>query len=253
MASTAADTAAMDIGDSSASGEDLQPTNVLLNHDIGRTAVAVSGTELLPTDTEGWQAAGKRLRQRVPTTASGEPTGSQVNPTTSRAAYAKRVAARISRAARMPRALPREESKIVLRPRGGLNVARTEASRIMTAVFAAAGTTLQESKDDTICANAAQNIIVVSTPSETRANKYASIRRLCVGEREHEVCAYLSAPNGTAKGVIRGIALTDTYQDLQKNIVNEANPLALDAHRIGNTTTVIVVFEGTKLPNFVKY
>lgn len=47
--------------------------------------------------------------------------------------------------------------------------------------------------------------------------------------------------------------LSDSNRDLQDNIVNDANPLALDAHRIGNTTTVIVVFEGTKVPNYVKY
>lgn len=123
----------------------------------------------------------------------------------------------------------------------------------MAAIFAVAGTTLQESKEDTMCTNAAQNIIVVSTAHESRASRYAGIRRPCVGDREHEVNAYLSAPNGTAKGVIRGIALTETYQDLQDNIVNDANPLALDVHRIGNTTTVIVVFGGTKVPNYVKY
>lgn len=153
----------------------------------------------------------------------------------------------------MPRSLPRDDNKIVLRPRGGLNVARTEASTIMAAVFAAAGTTLQESKEDTICTNAAQNIIVVSTPDEDRAKRYTGTRRLCISGREYEVSAYLSAPNGTAKGIIRGIATTDTHEDLQTNIVNAANPLALEAHRIGTSTTVIVVFEGTKVPNYIKY
>lgn len=153
----------------------------------------------------------------------------------------------------MPRTLPREEIKIVLRPRGGLNVGRIDASRLMAAIFAAAGTSLQESKEDTMCTNVAQNIIVISTSHEGRASQYAGIRLLRVGDRDHEVNAYLSAPNGTAKGVIRGISLSDSNRELQDNIVNDANPLALDAHRIGNTTAVIVVFEGTKVPNYVKY
>lgn len=63
----------------------------------------------------------------------------------------------------------------------------------------------------------------------------------------------MPAPEGTVKGVIRGISLTYTEQDLQENIVNKAKPLALDAHRIGNTTTVIVAFEGTKVPSTVKF
>lgn len=91
----------------------------------------------------------------------------------------------------MPRTLPREEIKIVLRPRGGLNVGRIDASRLMAAIFAAAGTSLQESKEDTMCTNVAQNIIVISTSHEGRASQYAGIRLLRVGDRDHEVNAIL--------------------------------------------------------------
>lgn len=243
----------MDTSGAPLAGEDFRASSVSVHYHEGRTAVTVDGTDLQPSDTEGWQGAAERLRQRAAGAASGESVPAPAAPKVSNAQFAKRVSARISRAARMPRTLPREEIKIVLRPRGGLNVGRTDASRLMAAIFAAAGTSLQESKEDTMCTNVAQNIIVISTPHEGRASKYAGIRLLRVGDRDHEVNAYLSAPNGTAKGVIRGISLSDSNRELQDNIVNDANPLALDAHRIGNTTTVIVVFEGTKVPNYVKY
>lgn len=50
----------------------------------------------------------------------------------------------------MPVALPRHETKIIIRPRGGLNVAKTEARRLMSAIFAAAGVTMHESRIDTL-------------------------------------------------------------------------------------------------------
>lgn len=250
-------TAAMDTGNtlSTETEESSQAPTMHVNHDGGRMAVAVTGMDATSADAdaEGWQVARRRLRQRATGAASGESVLATPAASKSQARFAKQVAARITRAARMPHTLPREEIKIILRPRGGLNVGRTEATKLMAAIFAAAGTTLQESREDTICTNVAQNIIVISTPQESRAQTYAGIRQLRIESKEYEICAYSSAPDGTTKGVIRGISLSDTTQDLQANIVNEANPLALEAHRIGNTTTVIVAFAGTKVPNVVKY
>ncbi|XP_077547715.1 uncharacterized protein LOC144159942 [Haemaphysalis longicornis] len=59
--------------------------------------------------------------------------------------------------------------------------------------------------------------------------------------------------SGTVKGVIKGISVTDTQEDINANIVNMYNPQALQAHRIGTSTAVIILFEGTKVPNYVKY
>lgn len=235
-------------------GMEPTETTVVLNHEGGRTLAIVAGEEAAPTDNDGWITAGRKLQRRHAEEPAGKPvlTPAASQPK-SNSRFARQVTARISKAARMPVSLPKEEIKIIVRPRGGLHVARTEATRLMTAIITAAGITMQESKIDTICTNPTQNIIIVSTPSEDRARKYVQVKRLQIGNVEYETFAYVSAPNGTAKGVIRGIDLSETHQDLQDNIVNEANPLALEAHRIGNTTTIIVAFEGTKVPNTVKY
>lgn len=255
MDTTPQENATMDTNNNTETKHDSQPSHVIVNYNEGNTAVAVAGTDLALTDTEGWQVAGRRHRQRAADAAKGEPasTTTLAAPAVRQAKFVKRITTKISKAARMPRTLPREDIKVVIRPRGGLNVGRTEVSKLMAAIFAATGTTLQESREDTICTNVAQNIIVVSTPQEARADKYARISLLKIGDREYEVHAYLSAPNGTTKGIIRGISLTDSHQEIQDNIIHEANPLALEAHRIGNSTTVIVAFEGTKVPNYVKY
>lgn len=153
----------------------------------------------------------------------------------------------------MPHVLPKEETKIVMRPRGGLCLARTEANIVMSAVLAAAKVATTEAREDTICTNPTQNIIVVSTPNEARARSYANVRSLHIGGRNYDAHAYCTAPHGTVKGVIRGIAIEDSIEEIQENVVNPTNPLALEAHRIGNTTTVIVLFAGSKVPNYVKY
>ncbi|KAH7958097.1 hypothetical protein HPB51_023754 [Rhipicephalus microplus] len=161
--------------------------------------------------------------------------------------------ARITKASRMPLNLPWEEQKIVIRPRGGLFLAKLEADIVMSTVITAANVPKTTAKADTICINPTQNIIVNSTPDEERARYYASVRSLYIGGRSYETHAYCTAPHGTVKGVIRGIAVENTAEDLHENIVNQANPQALEAHRIGNTTSIVILFAGTKVPNYIKY
>ncbi|KAH7936996.1 hypothetical protein HPB49_006999 [Dermacentor silvarum] len=116
--------------------------------------------------------------------------------------------ARITKASRMPPNLPREEQKIVIRPRRGLCLARLEADIVMTAVITAANVRKTAAKADTICANPTQNIIVISTPDQERARYYASVRSLYIGGRNYETHAYYTAPHGTvrAPSLLRSVA-----------------------------------------------
>ncbi|XP_065300866.1 uncharacterized protein [Dermacentor albipictus] len=220
----------------------------------GRTCIEVHGEDITPEEAEGWSASGKCIKQIMAGKENGESAAitRQSRPKT-RASFAKKVAASVMKAARMPTDMPKEDTKIVMRPRGGLNVARTEVSIIMSAVMTAARVTKEEGKADTICTNAQQNIIVVSTPDERRATLYCKVKALNIGGRTYEVSAYRTAPDGTVKGVIRGIVADDSPEEIAENIVNPCNPLAVEAHRIGNTTTVIVLFAGQKVPNYAKY
>ncbi|CAN7981686.1 unnamed protein product, partial [Ixodes pacificus] len=219
----------------------------------GRTYIEVHGEDITPEEAEGWSASGKPIKQIMDGKENGESAAitRQSRPKTS-ASFAKRVAASVTKGARMPIDMPKEDTKIVMRPRGGLNVGRTEVSIIMSVVMTAARVTKEEAKADTICSNAQQNIIVVSTPDERRATLYSKDKALNIGGRTYEVCAYRTAPDGTVKGVIRGLAVDDTPEEIAEKIVNPYNPLAVEPHRIGNTTTVIVLFAGQEVPNYVK-
>ncbi|KAH7983056.1 hypothetical protein HPB52_008888 [Rhipicephalus sanguineus] len=99
--------------------------------------------------------------------------------------HAKRVIASTTKASKMPNVLPREDIKIVVRPRGGLNIAKLQAT-VATAIRLAAGVSREDGKADTFCPNVHQNIVVVSTPDEGRARAYARIQSICIGDQVHE-------------------------------------------------------------------
>ncbi|KAL1486689.1 hypothetical protein MTO96_031294 [Rhipicephalus appendiculatus] len=110
-----------------------------------------------------------------------------------------------------------------------------------------------EQHADTLCPNSKQNILVVSTPKSENANRYVRVKEVCIADKTYEVSAYEAAPHSTCKGVIRGIPVQDGSADIDTKIVNDRNPLAPAAKRIGSTTAVIVAFDGHRVPNFVRY
>ncbi|KAH7935649.1 hypothetical protein HPB52_011176 [Rhipicephalus sanguineus] len=159
---------------------------------------------------------------------------------------------RIVKAGRMP-PLPKDFSKIVIRPRGGLDISRIGAGAVADAIVLAAGVEEEEAMQDIICPNLQQNIMVASTPDQDRASRYLKVKNIDIGGKVFEVSAYATAPHDTCKGVIRGIPISDTQDILNRKIVNANNPLALQAKRIKDTGTIIIAFEGHKVPRFVRY
>ncbi|KAH7976893.1 hypothetical protein HPB52_021449 [Rhipicephalus sanguineus] len=95
--------------------------------------------------------------------------------------------------------------------------------------------------------------MVASTPERHNADKYSRIRLIQIGGKDLEVSAYETAPHSTCKGVIRNIDANDGPAVLESNIVNDRNPLALAVKTIKNAGTVIIAFDGLKVPNFVRY
>ncbi|KAH9382867.1 hypothetical protein HPB48_023485 [Haemaphysalis longicornis] len=249
--------AAMDT--SSAELEDRNQPH--LDRSSGRTAITVPGEEdFSPGDQAGWITAQRGRRppkskegtlQPAPA-ATGKPIkANNFQPT--RAQFARKVNATIEKAARMPNNMPRSEYKIIVRPRGGLMVGKTKPTELMRAIVRAAGIEASASAEDMTCPNVAQNIVVVSTSDEERAMRYAQIRTITMGDQIFEVFAYHAAPENTAKGVIKNISVTDTHEDIRRYVLNNFNTTAIDAHRIGKSEAVIVLFQGNKVPSYIKY
>ncbi|KAH7945005.1 hypothetical protein HPB49_004742 [Dermacentor silvarum] len=155
--------------------------------------------------------------------------------------------AKIIRGGRMP-PLPKEDAKIIVRPMGGLNISKVGPIVVAEAIWNAVGIDPAKRDSDTMCPNFQQNIMVVSTPCRENATRYVRVECIAVGGQQHDVNAYEAAPHSTCKGVIRGIAPCDGPEELDRKIVNSKNPLALGAKRIKSTGTVVVVFDGYKVP-----
>ncbi|KAH7938473.1 hypothetical protein HPB49_024064 [Dermacentor silvarum] len=85
------------------------------------------------------------------------------------------------------------------------------------------------------------------------ADKYQSMKTIKFKGKEYEVAAYETAPDVTAKIVIRGVPVEVSPRDITAAIITPRNRTAIAAKRLGNTTTVIILFEGYKVRSYVNY
>ncbi|KAH7972656.1 hypothetical protein HPB52_014790 [Rhipicephalus sanguineus] len=118
--------------------------------------------------------------------------------------------------------LPKEDMKV--RPKDGFNTAGYSVAQIGDCILRATGLKPEEVVKDSIRINERQNIVVVSTPVLERADKYCAMKDFRMGDRTYEVTAYMTAPEDTSKGIIRGIPDYDTPEDIEKSLVNEGTP-----------------------------
>ncbi|KAG0433684.1 hypothetical protein HPB47_019721 [Ixodes persulcatus] len=153
----------------------------------------------------------------------------------------------------MPGILPKEETKIIVRLHGGLDLARTPVVNVISAIMKAANLSPAETVLDTQCPNVQQNIMVISTPDDLRAIRYANIKEIAIGTKKYEVGAFVAAPHGTVTGVVKSIPLEDSASTINENVLNLRNPLARASQCIGKSTTIIVAFEGPRVPHYVYY
>ncbi|KAH9364600.1 hypothetical protein HPB48_000024 [Haemaphysalis longicornis] len=83
-------------------------------------------------------------------------------------------------------------------------------------------------------------------------DRYAAVEHIDVRGKSHAVRTYKAAPHGSVMGLIRDIALEDTPQEIQENVVHEFNPTAPQANRIGKTLSVVIAFAGMKVPRYIR-
>ncbi|KAL1428152.1 hypothetical protein MTO96_016952 [Rhipicephalus appendiculatus] len=210
--------------------------------------VQVDGTDISPTEISeeaGWCTIAPRERRSSqckhanPNTAAASQAGVGGTNKAQRGPRAHKQ--QVLKAGKMP-ALPRDHHKVVIRPRGGLNVATVGVVRLASALYRAASVSPQDATEDIICPNMQQNIIVVSTPHSSNAERYRRLASFTLDKHQFEVRAYETAPDYTVKGVVRGIPLDEDAK------ANKRNPTALAAERLSSTTSVIIAFDDGRVP-----
>ncbi|KAH7949722.1 hypothetical protein HPB49_014557 [Dermacentor silvarum] len=120
---------------------------------------------------------------------------------------------------------------------GGLDISKIGAVTTSDAILAAAVISQEDLCQDTLCPNLQQNIMVASTPKRENASRYVRMSQILT----------------SGKGVIRNIDLQDGPEVVDAKLVNTNNPLALAAKRIAQTGTVIIAYDGHRVPNFVRH
>ncbi|KAH7964436.1 hypothetical protein HPB51_027327 [Rhipicephalus microplus] len=210
--------------------------------------IAMEGDDVTPEELQGngWFSVLKRRQESRAKSHAARQSGTQRGARATPNATLRRVAA----ASRLP-AMPRSHNRVIVRPGGGLNVQACSPHRILAALTMAAQLAPSVTEEDIICPNSMQNIFVVSTPNATNAAAYSRVTEIILTDQRHPVTAYLSPAGITSRGVIRGIDTDLDDAALNSVLIQPRNSSLLGARRIKNTETVILIFNGLKVPNYV--
>ncbi|KAH7946265.1 hypothetical protein HPB49_022375 [Dermacentor silvarum] len=140
----------------------------------------VEGEILTPEDftkDSGWQLVAARRSTRRRNAAANQTRAEvvEVQPNAGSNARCRPdhagIKSKIIRGGRMP-PLPKEEAKIIVRPRGGLCISKVGPTAVADAIWQAAGLDSATRDTDTMCPNFQQNIMVISTPNRNNAARY---------------------------------------------------------------------------------
>ncbi|KAL1444786.1 hypothetical protein MTO96_045406 [Rhipicephalus appendiculatus] len=184
--------------------------------------IAMEGDDINPAELQGngWFSVLKRRQESREKSHAARQPGAQRGPKAKPNATLRHVAA----ASRLP-AMPRSHNRVIVRPGGGLNVQACNPHRILAALTMAAQL----------------------APSAA----YSRVTEIILTDQRHPVTAYLSPAGITSRGVIRGVGTDFDDAALNRMLMQPRNPSLLGARRIKNTATVILIFNGLKVPNYV--
>lgn len=148
--------------------------------------------------------------------------------------------------------LPLGTEKIILRPAGGIDSIKKKLGVFAgNAILEAAG--LPPMAEEDIVFNKNNQTILISTPNKERAEAFAKIKNIRAGEEDIEMTAHPAMPEG-GKGVIYGINLELTEEQIHKALDNPRNPTYTAVRRLGRTSeSVIINFKELEVPKTVKF
>ncbi|KAG0443392.1 hypothetical protein HPB47_014970 [Ixodes persulcatus] len=119
--------------------------------------------------------------------------------------------------------LPRDDIKIIMMPRNGLDLRKCRPAKILNRVRKAGGLEASQTEDDVLRINVLR-------------------------DRIHEIRTYVALPEGSAKGVIHNVPSEATEQDIMESLIQRQSPSILSGLRSGTTNSVLIIFEDEKVP-----
>ena len=189
------------------------------------------------------QQSDDRFAQKKPSGGDGRPVAGE-----SRAAPPR------LRRAPLPR-LPSGDLKVVVRPRGGLDVTSETPRKLLTAICAITEIPLQEAlAQDQLRLHPTNNTFTISTPVEDRARAYAHITSIPIGTSSADVTAYLAPPDDAVRGVIHMAHSGESHAEILEGLVpfNRGLPI-IDARPLGKKGSIIITFATGPVPKAIRF
>ncbi|KAH8022693.1 hypothetical protein HPB51_001593 [Rhipicephalus microplus] len=151
------------------------------------------------------EISGSDGRRTIGESQDGTPTPSRPSPPPAPPRHLRR--------APLPQ-LPRGDFKVVVQPRGGLDVTTQTPRTLLTAISSTTAVSLQEVlAQDQLRLHPTNNTFTLSTPVEARARAYAELTSISLGASRTDVTAYLAPPDDA-----RSLLITLTTGPLPKAI-----------------------------------
>ncbi|KAL1473283.1 hypothetical protein MTO96_038785, partial [Rhipicephalus appendiculatus] len=151
--------------------------------------------------------------------------------------------------------LPKNDIKVIIRPKQGLTVRDFTNHQVARAIAAACGNS-ETCKDEDLLIRLrnGSNIIIASTPQEEAANLIRRITKLTLDSKSYEVNAYVATPDGVVRGVVHGIDAGTPPEELMAHLrVRTQGVKILQARMLGKSKTAVITFDGKVVPRFVNY
>ncbi|KAH7958018.1 hypothetical protein HPB51_027997 [Rhipicephalus microplus] len=145
--------------------------------------VEVEGETLSPeeyNDTQGWVVAHER-RKKAKDKRNAEPATNAGGASMEASRRVKEFLHR--RPVPKEPQLPEDDYKVVIRPRGGLDLTRQSLALIRDCVLRAAKVQPDIAGEDTLRINMRQITIIMSTPSLANAKEYSNIKKIMINDK----------------------------------------------------------------------
>lgn len=151
--------------------------------------------------------------------------------------------------------LPKNDMKIIMRPRPGLVVKELKAYQVARAIEHASGDPEAcNSHKFLLRLRNGSNIIIASTPYEDVAERILKIKTLELNGTNYPVNTYISTPAGYLKGVVHGLERETPEAELLSHLrVRTQGVTIVQARMLGQSQTAVITFDGPILPRFVYY
>ncbi|KAL1438048.1 hypothetical protein MTO96_048412 [Rhipicephalus appendiculatus] len=151
--------------------------------------------------------------------------------------------------------LPKNDMKIIMRPRPGLAVKELKTYEVARAIERASGAPEAcNSEKFLLRLRNGSNIIIASTAHEEVAEKILKIKTLELHGTKNPFNTYISTPAGYLKGVVHGLERETPVAELLSHLrVPTQGVTIVQARMLGKSETAVITFDGPILPRFVYY